>query len=156
MYIYPKNTIDIYAWTLYTPINDLICYELNPFIYIFRFYIAWCAYTWYYNRYSDRRLCIMYTTRRLGKYLKVHPRSGIRTGMSNDDHLSVPVVNIEPDCQYSQEHATSSSNVAGVGLHDLANQANQTEECTSCSPIILYMWKRVFTMEFFGQEILRI
>ena len=33
MYIYPKNTIDIYAWTLYTPINDFICYALNPFVY---------------------------------------------------------------------------------------------------------------------------
>ena len=41
-------------------------------------------------------------------------------------------------------------NVAGVGLQDLANQANQTEECNSRSPIILYMWKRALTMEFFG------
>ena len=30
MYIYPKNTINIYEWTLYTPINDFICYALNP------------------------------------------------------------------------------------------------------------------------------
>ena len=108
----------------------------------------------YYNVYSYRRIWVMYTTRRLSKYLKVHPRSGTRTGMSNDDHLLVPVVNIAPDCQYTQENVTCYSNVASVGLHDLANQANQTEECTSCSPIILYMWKRVLTMEFFGQEIL--
>ena len=52
MYIYAKNTINIYSCTLYTPINDLLCYALNPFhifkspsIYIFRFYIASCAYT---------------------------------------------------------------------------------------------------------------
>ena len=54
MYIYAKNTINMYAWTLYTPIHDFICYALNPFdifksfniyIYIFRFYIASCAYT---------------------------------------------------------------------------------------------------------------
>ena len=44
----------MYAWTLYTPIHDFICYALNPFdtfksfninIYFFRFYIASCAYT---------------------------------------------------------------------------------------------------------------
>ena len=60
----------------------------------------------YYNVYSYRRIWVMYTTRRLGKYLKVHPRSGTRTGMSNDDHLLVPVVNIAPDCQYTQENVT--------------------------------------------------
>ena len=31
MYIYAKNTINMYAWTLYTPINDFIFYALNPF-----------------------------------------------------------------------------------------------------------------------------
>ena len=31
MYIYAKNTINMYAWTLYTPIHDFICYALNPF-----------------------------------------------------------------------------------------------------------------------------
>ena len=31
MYICPKNTINIYSWTVYTPINDLLCYALNPF-----------------------------------------------------------------------------------------------------------------------------
>ena len=66
----------------------------------------------------------------------------------------VPVVNIVPDCQNTQENVTGLSNVAGVGLQDLANQANQTEECNSRSPIILYMWKRALTMELFGQEIL--
>ena len=40
----------------------------------------------------------------------------------------VPVVNIVPDCQNTQENVTCLSNVAGVGLQDLANQANQTEE----------------------------
>jgi len=75
--------------------------------------------------------------------------------MSNDDHQLVPVVNIVPDCQNTQENVTYLSNVAGVGLQDLVvNQANQTEECNSRSPIILYMWKRALTMEFFGQEIL--
>ena len=64
----------------------------------------------------------------------------------------VPVENIKPDCQYTQENITCLYNVAGVGLQDLANQANQTEECNSRSPIILYMWKRALTMEFFGQE----
>ena len=44
-------------------------------------------------------------------------------------------------------------NVAGVGLQDLANQANQTEECNSRWPIILYMWKRALKMEFVGHEI---
>ena len=74
--------------------------------------------------------------------------------MSNDDHLLVPIENIAPDCQYTQENVTCLSNVAGVGLQDLANQANQTEECNSSrSPILLYMWKRALTMEFFGQEI---
>ena len=58
--------------------------------------------------------------------------------MSNDDHLLVPVVNIAPDCQYTQENVTCLSNVAGVGLQNLASQANQTEECNSHSPIILY------------------
>jgi hypothetical protein len=57
------------------------------------------------------------------------------------------MVNIAPDCQYTQEDVTCSSNVPGMGLQgDLTNQANQTEECNSCSPIILYMWKRAFTM----------
>ena len=58
--------------------------------------------------------------------------------MSNDDHQLVPVVNIVPDCQYTQENVTCLSNVASVGLQGLArNQANQTEECNSRSPIIL-------------------
>ena len=79
--------------------------------------------------------------------------------MSNDDRLLVPgtlvpVENIEPDCQYTEENITWLYNVAGVGLQDLANQANQTEECNSRSPIILQMWKRALTMELFGQEIL--
>ena len=55
----------------------------------------------------------------------------------------VPVLNIVPDCQNTQEYVTCLSNVAGVG-----SQANQTEECNSRSPIILYMWKRALTMEF--------
>ena len=42
----------------------------------------------YYNLYSYRRIWVLYTTPRLGKYLKVHSRSGTR--MSNDDHLLVP------------------------------------------------------------------
>ena len=47
--------------------------------------------------------------------------------------------------------------MAGVVLQDLANQANQAEECNSHSPIIiLYMWKQALTMEFSGQEILGI
>ena len=71
--------------------------------------------------------------------------------MFNHDHQRVPVVNIVPDCQYTQEHVTCLSNVAGMGLQDLANQVNQTEErSNSRSPIILYMWKRALTMEFFG------
>ena len=74
--------------------------------------------------------------------------------MSNDDHLLVPIVNIPPDCQYTQENVTCLFNVVGMGLQDLANQANQTEELYPHSPIILYMWKRALTMEFFGQEIL--
>ena len=45
--------------------------------------------------------------------------------MSYDDHQLVPVVNIVPDCQYTQENVTFLSNVASVGLQDLANQANQ-------------------------------
>ena len=106
----------MYAWTLYTPIHDFICYALNPFdifksfniyiyIYIQVLHRFMCIHQ-YYNVYSYRRIWVMYTTRRLGKYLKVHPRSGTRTGMSNDDHLLVPVVNIAPDCQYTQENVT--------------------------------------------------
>ena len=81
--------------------------------------------------------------------------------MSYDDRLLVPgtstlvpVENIAPDCQYTQENIACLFNVAGVGLQDLTNQANQTEECNSRSPIILYIWKRALTMEFFGLEIL--
>ena len=69
MYIYAKNTINMYAWTLYTPINDFICYALNPFDifksfniykYIFRYYIASCAYTStkIYSPIDDYESCI--------------------------------------------------------------------------------------------------
>ena len=57
--------------------------------------------------------------------------------MSNDDHLLFPIVNIVPDCQYTEENVTSLSHVAGMGLQDLVNWDNQTEECNSRSPIIL-------------------
>ena len=87
--------------------------------------------------YSDRQLSVMDTTRQLGKYLKAHSRSSAH--MSNDDHLLVPIVNIVRDCQYTQENIICLSNVAGMDLNDLANHANQTEECNSRSPIKLYL-----------------
>ena len=72
--------------------------------------------------------------------------------MSNDDHLLVPVVNIVPGCQYTQENVTCLTDVSGVTLQDLANRANQTEGCNSHSPIMLYMWKLALTMDFVGKE----
>ena len=155
MYIYPKNTINIYAWTLYTPINDFICYALNPFdipvlkrLNIFRFFIAWCAYytsTTIYTPIDDYVSCIQRDG--LATIWKC-TQGAVRVCPMSDDHLLVPFMNIAPDCQYTQENVTCQSNVAGMGLQDLANQANQAEECNSSSPIIFYRWKRALTMEF--------
>ncbi len=58
-----------------------------------------------------------------------HLRSGTR--IFNDDHPLVTLMKKVLDCQYTQEENVTPclSYVAGVGLQDLANQANQTEEC---------------------------
>ena len=69
---------------------------------------------------------------------KLH--SSIGTHMINDDQL--PVVDTEP--------------VNSTGLNYRANRANKMEVSNSCCPIILYMWKRALTMEFFVQEIIRL
>jgi hypothetical protein len=65
--------------------------------------------------YIYQRLCFLYATRWLSKYLKVYSSSGTRI-MSNDDHLLVPVVDIVPAYRNTQGNVTCVSNLAGVGF----------------------------------------
>jgi hypothetical protein len=158
IYIYPKNTINIYAWTLYTPIDDFICDALNPFDIFksFKINIYLNLDSTSLHEHTPPSTTI-YTP--IDDYVSCIQRDGlatiwkctqgaVRVCPMSDDHLLVPFMNIAPDCQYTQENVTCQSNVAGMGLQDLANQANQAEECNSSSPIIFYRWKRALTMEF--------
>ena len=92
-------------------ILDSFLKSLNIYIYIYIVHRYICIY--------KQLFFLVYMTRQLSKYLKVHSTSGTHM-MSNDDHLLVPILDILPAFRYAKGNVTFVSNVACVGFQFLA------------------------------------